>query len=149
MNTKIKIKIGPIEIECEGEEAFIKTELPGLIDKISNIKGLPATTGLGGFKPTSANPLAVSVIAQKLGETDGSGVLFAACCFLTASGKDAFSRDEIIAAAKSATTYYKSSVLKNMSSYLKTLCKAGKLNDLGGGRYSLADKGIAALQSLK
>ena len=37
MNSKIRIKLGPIEVEYEGSEAFLKEELPQLLTAVSDL----------------------------------------------------------------------------------------------------------------
>lgn len=145
---KIRIRIGEIEVECEGEESFVKTEFPFLMEKINKSKGALVVAGTSNHFKSPSGKLSVSSIIQKTSETDGSGVLFAACAYLTLTGKETFGRDEIIAAARLATTYYKKTVLKNMTKYLKTLTKNGSLNDLGSDKYSLGEQGIAKIKQL-
>ena len=37
MESKIKIKLGPIEVEYEGSESFLKQELPALIKTVTEL----------------------------------------------------------------------------------------------------------------
>lgn len=37
MTSKIRIKMGPIEVEYEGSENFLKEELPELLGTVSNL----------------------------------------------------------------------------------------------------------------
>lgn len=145
----MRVKFGSVEIECEGEETFVKSQILFMVEKFSKMDIPETATSIDSVKKIGGSSVSVATIAQKLNETDGSGILFASCIYLTNSGKTSFSRDEIINSAKTATTFYKNSIFKNMSAYLKTLCKAGKLNDVGSGNYSLGDKGVAALKTLK
>lgn len=51
MSTKIKIKVGEVEIEYEGPEAFLLKSLPGLIARLSGISDeTPKDGALGKLK---------------------------------------------------------------------------------------------------
>ena len=44
MTSKIRIKLGPIEVEYEGTESFLKEELPQLLEAVANLykqSGIP------------------------------------------------------------------------------------------------------------
>jgi endoglucanase Acf2 len=63
----------------------------------------------------------VAAIAGQLSVKTGPDLIIAAAAKLTlVDGKDTFSRDELIAAMKTATSYYKKSDVNNLSSYLNT-----------------------------
>ena len=48
MTSKIRIRVGDIEVEYEGSDTFLDTKLPGLISKISEMAGgVPAATDKG------------------------------------------------------------------------------------------------------
>lgn len=37
MTSKIRIKLGPVEVEYEGNEAFLKDELPDLLSAVARL----------------------------------------------------------------------------------------------------------------
>jgi hypothetical protein len=149
MASKLKIKLGSIEVDYEGEEQFLKEELPALLKAISDLyatldheedersdggKDLKRARHKSGTKID----LSTRSIAAKLGGTSGRDLILAASAYLAlAAGKDTFSRKEILDAAKSATGYYKQSISKNLSDYLETLLKEEKLTEGSSGVYAL------------
>jgi hypothetical protein len=46
MESKIRIKMADIEVEYEGSEAFLKGELPAILDAVSKLHGDKGTTSL-------------------------------------------------------------------------------------------------------
>ena len=144
MTSKIRIKLGPIEVEYEGSETFLKEELPQLLSAVSE---LYSTSGLttdapGGnvLHPPSGNLQGTTgSIAAKLAVKQGPELIIAAAARLTfVSGKQTFSRQEIIEEMKSATAYFKKTYVKNLSAYLNTLLKDGKLLEPSAGIFSLS-----------
>jgi hypothetical protein len=78
MASRLKIKIGPVEVEYEGEEKFLKEELPALLKAVSNLhkaSGLDLNEDTrepdagAGASGRSTNHLTTSVVASKLGRS--------------------------------------------------------------------------------
>ena len=61
--------------------------------------------------------------------------------------KDTFTRKEIIGEMKSATTYYKKSMLANLSKSLDTLVRAQRLNQAAKGVYALSAPEMKVLET--
>jgi len=151
MSSKIRIKMGPIEVECEGTEAFLKDELPDLLSTVSNLykeskigvgdnggddpgggTGGPGQAGVGKIEGTTGT------IAAKLQAKSGSDLILAACAHLTFVAKQKTStRQQIIDQMKSATGYYKKSHSNNLSKNLLGLVQGGKLIEPSSGSYAL------------
>ena len=80
----------------------------------------------------------VTAIAAKMGVKKGPELIIAAATKLNVvDGRDRFSRDELIAAMKSASSYYKKSYLSNLSAQLKTLLDNGRLTEPATDHYTL------------
>lgn len=148
MTSKIRIKMGPIEIEYEGSETFLKEELPELLAAVSN---LYKVSGLSEMTATTEPPGEVSCvtpqfqattgsIAAKLHSKTGSNLIMAAAARLTfVSGKDTFTRKELHNEMKTATAYYKSTYRGgNLSGYLNRLIKDGTLLEPSKDTYALS-----------
>lgn len=82
MSSKIRIKIGEIEVEYEGTEEFLKKELPELLKTVSELYR-PLNAGGGStFVPPSNLQLSTANIAAKLDAKTGPDVVIAACAHL-------------------------------------------------------------------
>jgi len=149
MNSKIRIKLGPIEVEYEGSEAFLKEELPQLLTAVSDLyskSSIAKEVNPAGGTPPPAAPTpsgtpqgTTGTIAAKLAVKQGPDLILAAAARLSFGlGKTTFSRQEIIDEIKSATAYYKKTYLANLTQYLNNLMKDGKLLEPSTGTYSLS-----------
>lgn len=158
--SKIKIKIGAIEIECEGSESFLKKELPEIIkavselDNQSNFQLPPSDKDSNGIQntPESSNSGKIvgttSTIAGKLSVKSGGDLIIAAAARLTfVMGKEKFSRKDILKEIQSASAYYKSSHSANLSTYLSNLVKDGALLETSSGIYAISAAKLTNLKS--
>jgi len=148
MTSKIRIKMGPIEIEYEGSESFLKEELPELLRAVSNLykeselqgeisQGEPSVEGSVGapkFQATTGS------IAAKLNSKTGSDLILAAAAHFTfVLGKNTFTRKELHKEMKTASGYYKNTYRGgNLTGYLNSLIKDGKLLEPSKDNYALS-----------
>jgi hypothetical protein len=152
MASRIRIKMGALEVEYEGEEDYLRD---GLLDFLKSLTGIvensefPVSGGEGDedngtSKPVAAQTadtprLAPASIAAKLQSKSGPDLIIAAAAHLKfVQGLDRFSRVQIRDTMKAASGYYKKSMNNNLSSSLRRLVKNKKLNDLGNDSYSLS-----------
>lgn len=148
--SKIKIKLGAIEVEYEGSEVFLKEELPQLLTAVSalyeksniSLGALPADQSPGLNDVSLPNPSKLEAttgsIAAKLGSKSGPDLVMAAAARLTlVLEMQTFARQKIIDEMKTASAYHKPSYVKNLSATLNTLVKDGKLNEPSNGNYAL------------
>lgn len=153
--SKIKIKLGAIEVEYEGSETFLKEELPQLLSAVSDLyaKSLATLEPPSSSQNTPANAATASntntgnktkleattgSIAAKLGCKSGPELVMAAAARLTfALQTTTFARQKIIDEMKTASAYYKATYVNNLTSYLNNLVKDGKLNEPSQGNYAL------------
>lgn len=143
MESKIRIKLGPIEVEYEGSEAFLKQELPALIKTVSELykeSSIPLvdepdkTQGQGGCSVK----MSTGSIAAKLGCNGGPDLILAAAAHMTlAKGTETFTRQQLLSEIKSAKAYYKRSFTANLTALLNGLVKGGKLNEPSNDTYAL------------
>jgi len=149
LSSKLRIRIGEVEIDYEGTEEFLKQELPQLLKTAMELhqaagtvsgdgqpKKKDAAAGKGGGGVPS---LTTGSIAAKLGSKSGSDLLLAAAAHLTlVSKKDTFSRQQLLTEMQSATSYYKTSYSANLSRYFKTaLLKDGFLSEISSNSFAL------------
>lgn len=140
MESKIRIKLGPIEVEYEGSETFLKQELPDLIKTVTE---LYKSTGVAMINLDDKNilgklQLSTTSIAAKLSCSSGPELILAAAAHLTLVQKlEVFSRKQLLDEMKTASGYYKTSYSDNLSTNLKNLLK-DKLNEPSSGQYSLS-----------
>jgi hypothetical protein len=143
-HSKIRLRIGEIEVEYEGSEAFLKADLPALLETVVD---LHQTVGLksskdNGQERNAAIPeidsLSTSTVASKIGGKTGTDLAFAAAVYLAVGlKKEKFTRAEILEQMKAASSYFKKNYIANLSGYLKTLIKGCKLHQVADDTYSL------------
>lgn len=150
--SKIRIKMGEVEVEYEGSEQFLKKELSGLLESITELHAKTAAKPSGntngssnGVENGSTNPPTGNVVgttatlAGKLKAKSANDLIIAAAAQLTlVGGKAEFSRKELLDNVKSATGYYKESMRKNFTNYLNGRVKAGQLVEPRNGYYALS-----------
>jgi len=147
MESKIRIKVGRIEVEYEGSETFLKRELPALIKTITELSkaaGVPldkADNSSDENEPRGKRiELSTGSIAGKLSCSSGPDLLIAAAVHLTLVKQiKAFTRKQLLAEMRTASGYFKSSYRDNLSSSLKRLLRKDTLNERSAGQYSLSE----------
>lgn len=142
MASKIRIRIGDTEIEYEGSDDFLRDELPGLLRTVTELhRAKPPAVGGGGASPPPAGTalgITTGTIAARLQVKTGSDLALAAAARLTFGlSKDTFSRQELLAEMKTATTYYQKNYSGNLTKALKTLIAKTKLKETGTNAFSL------------
>jgi hypothetical protein len=152
----IKLKLGNLELEGEGPEDFLKTEVPNLLKlaveayrqipsqiivSTPAIISTPHVNGNGnggaipGLQSTTEN------LAVKIGVTSEPDLAVAASARLTfVLGKETFSRKEILKEMQTANAYYTTGHRKNMTNILRSLVKGDKLNERSADNYALSAK---------
>ncbi|HEV2336790.1 MAG TPA: hypothetical protein VGS13_14900 [Stellaceae bacterium] len=148
--SKIRLKIGMIEIEYEGITTFLRDDLADLMQKLltcysEHKAAIPAETAVeqehgrdGGAGPREFT-LSTSTIATRLGVGSGPDLALAASAHLAVvKKKDKFTRKELNDEMKTATTYFKANMTSNLSSILNALIKTNKLNEVATGVYALS-----------
>jgi len=146
MESKIRIKMGQIEVEFEGSEEFLKKELRDLIKTVSELYKTSNIANQGnddsGDDGGGGNNLELSTgsIATKLTCNSGVDLAVAAAAHLTFVKKTAvFTRKALINEMKSASGFYKSSYSANLTKILNQLLKS-KFNEPTSGSYALSAK---------
>ncbi len=150
MSSKIRIKMGEMEVEYEGSEEFMKQEL---LELVSTVSGLFKKAGaeIGGkvvFKPDNGEGEGTpggdkikgttGTIAGKLQCKSGTDLAIAAAARLTlVDGRDRFSYQDVLAQMKAASGYFKKGYGTNLTNALRTLTKQGKLIEVATNTYTI------------
>lgn len=152
MPSKLKIKMGHIEFEYEGDAQFDAVAIKDLFSHLESLVGVtppgafdtptPAAGELAGPEGGNGNSAlnySSTTIASKLGASTGPDLAIAAAAHLQlVSNKESFKRHELLETMKSAKSYYKAAMSGNLSKMLATLIAAGKVNELSNSEYSLS-----------
>ena len=156
MTGKIKFKMGQIEIECEGDESFLKDEFTALLDAVadfhnkthSSIVAAPELTQeavvsaqANSVQSGAQIQLSTKSICSKMGAKSGRDVCMASAIKLVVmNGKETFTRPEILTEMKTATGYFKDTHSGNLSQTIDRLIKADEWHETTAGNYALSAK---------
>lgn len=149
---KLILKCGDIEVEYDGSEEFIKTELPQIITAVAQLRLSPApNTPLQRENLNHPKALAdqesVSTLSQKLSVSNGPDLIVAAALSLARAGSESFTKKQLRDRSREAKTYFKSTYSNNFDNYVARLVKKGRLNHMGGENYSLPSTEQVTLES--
>lgn len=158
-SAKIRIKIGAIEIEYEGQASFLQDELLNLVQNLVGFYAehkaaipidAPSVDVQGRNSAGSPGSLdhSTNTIAGHLGASSGPELAIAAAAHLTfVKQQDRLTRKEIDTEMKNATTYYNKNMSSNLSSSLTTLVKAKRFNLIRKDVYALSASEKLALEA--
>jgi hypothetical protein len=161
MTTKLRIKVGAIEFEYEGESSFTQEAIKDLfshMEAMFNASGAKALDHAGPQAAAGPAPQAngsgpslqlhTNSIAAKLGADTGPELAIAAAAHIQlVQGRDRFSRNELLKEMQSATSRYKKSMSSNLTKYIQGLIKDGRINQLGTDAYALKASELSSLES--
>ena len=120
-HTKVRIAMQGWEVEAEGTQEFVQSELPALMEKMSELQRAAAP----GYVPAASRPsnsssgaplddglklshVSTNTIASLINATTGSDLVMAAMAHLTlVQHKDTIARHELLDEMKAARTFYK------------------------------------------
>jgi len=151
--SKIRIRIGQVEIEYEGEHAYLNEDLPKLLETLVELrkKAGGAEDRDNDADDTSDDKSSkkaltgsVAAIAAKIKAKQGPDLIIAAATKLTLVDKQVtFSRETLLTAMRSAPGYYKKSYAKNLSISLQRLLTAGRMTESSTDNYALTANEVA------
>jgi hypothetical protein len=150
--SRIRVALGGIEIEYEGEQSFIEDSLLTLAERLISMNG-GVTPLRSKFErtdtPKSDLEASTNTIAQIIVAKTGTDLALAAVAKINiVRNIPAASRQEILEEMKQATTYYKDTYASNLSSYLNTLVRSRKVNLVSRATYALAAAERAKLEGV-
>jgi hypothetical protein len=143
----IKIRIGSLEVEYDGDQKFIESGLLALIaelkDAVPAVPSVPtgpgssASNGSGGqgtFGHTT------SQIAQIMSVASGPELAVAAAAHLTlVKGQAQLQRSDILKEMRGAPSFYSDGYSGNLTSILNGLVKKKTFNPIGANVFALAN----------
>jgi hypothetical protein len=154
MVSKIRVRMGEVEVEFEGEEGYLKDGLPELLQSVAALYASSTATTQQAAPSQSAAPSdntaidkaetlfqgSINTVAARLSVKQGPDLVIAVLAHSEfVQGKDRTTRAEVLNEMKNATGFFKSSYIGNLSKALSNLVKAGTINELTAGTYALAD----------
>ncbi|MCK4713327.1 MAG: hypothetical protein KAT26_10650 [Marinosulfonomonas sp.] len=147
---KIRIKVGSMELDYEGDPSFLNSGLEELLEKMANLVSRvpskpdqPATLrnnnsdekNISGSFDYSTNAIAIKYSSKSAADL----VLCALIQLQLVQKKSSCSRAEIVTEMKTAKEFYKSSMNgSNLDKAFKSNLKKHKLHESGKGHYSLS-----------
>jgi len=157
--SKIRIKMGEVEVEFEGTESFLKIELKELLAGVLELHkkaDLKSTTLPVSAKETTASPSTevafsgtTNSVAAKLGSKTGPDLIIAAITRGTLlSDQETCNRNTIIKEMQAGTSYYKKGYLSNLTASLKGLLKDQKIREISTGVYALSASELHRVKGL-
>jgi hypothetical protein len=147
---RIRIKVGHIEIEYEGDAAFLKKDLLDTLKEVQEIQkkhgkapskeeGDKSGFGQEGAGKFDHSTDTISTITKVKSGTDLAVAAAAHLHFVKSKPK--FSRSELIAEMRTAPSYFKESFVNNMTTYLTQLTKGtDRLRLVAADTYALSNK---------
>ena len=159
---KVSWKLGNVELQYEGNEGFLKTELPKLFQELLEIYKSGSKNGeLESQKlstvtkqPITEIPnngkleLSVNTIATKLDAKQGQDFALAACAYLSlVEQKTTFSYNEIREAMKTAHQFYDENQRKNLPKYIASLMRKRFLLERSPHIYAIEGTKLKELQT--
>ncbi len=146
-DARIRIKLGQIEIEYEGDAKFLKADLLETVKQVLDLQkthpaaaaaSAPPAAQVGGASGGEIN-YSTDTIATMLGANSGPEVVIAAAAHLHfVKGNTTFTSKEISTEVRTATSHFKKSFLSNLRTILKSLTKRQRLRLGSAGTYSLS-----------
>lgn len=166
--TKLRVRLGAVEIEYEGREEFLKDEImPKIVEMMELVEAeadlrkspplLPyqAASTIESDQddsrptPPTAPTLTTSTIASIMSAESATDLAIAASArLIMVSGQDPITRQQILDEMKTATAYFKKSFVNNHSNTLNTLVKADRMRLVAKDTYTLSPKERKALESI-
>lgn len=142
MTGKLKIKAKGIEIEWEGDVAFLKNDLPDLIASLHDVLSVDAADepadGNGKESDGPTGSFTTAALAAKVQPGSASELLKVALAKLQLSDKiEPATRSQILAEMKKAPKFYKPSMRGNLGQTINTLLTNGAINEPQTGSYAL------------
>ena len=158
--TKIRLKINEFEIECEGQESFLKNDLSNVLASLSNYfkennvklsvrSSLPPEKDVDSTEKVQNFDFSTATIASHIKAKSGPDLAIAASAFLTlVQNKETFTREEIHNEMKKAKNRYTKNMGSNLSKSLENLMKHKRLNETATNVYALTVTERSRLENL-
>lgn len=156
MSSRIRIKMGAVEIEYEGTDDFLRDELLPMVKAVAEMykeaagdAAITKDNGNGsdgtGTDKTKFTGTTNQIATTLGGVSKGADLLFAAGVKLHfVDGLETFSRKQLLDEAKTATKFYKATYSNNLTTILQALVSGSMFNEPGANTYALTDGAITS-----
>lgn len=151
---QLKLSLGGLQLEYEGDEGFFKAELAAFLSAVSKYANVspahpahknqaqPDATTSDGAVPNHST----DTVAKLLNAKTGPELIMAAVAKkILVDGESTVDRSTITSEMKKATSYFKRTYQSNLSNYLEGLTKADSLRLVSENVYGLPVKMREAL----
>ena len=141
--SRIKVAIGDVQIEYEGDQDFIETKITTLAEELIALRErLPVqdreVVTSSNFSQIQSE-LSTNTIAQIFGAKTGTDLVLAAVARINIIRcQPVASRQEILEEMREASTYFKETFASNLTAYLSTLVRTKRINLVSKSNYALA-----------
>jgi hypothetical protein len=157
VTSKVRLKLGQLEVECEGTEEFLRDELPKLLETFSKLQPTVAavghppadTNGVGASLPPGEKAMTTSstaFVAQKLASQTGPELATAALLYLAHSGQEAVKRKHILAEMRTVKSVFRAHMDGNFAKFMDRLAKDKIVNVVKAGEWALTTAARADLE---
>lgn len=162
MPTKLKIKMGHIEFEYEGDAVYDNEAVKDLFSHIESLAGAAPPGTFDGLAPLNDSDngeegaddtadianLSVQTVAARLSAKSAREVALAAAAHLqVCQGRKSFNRKELLADMQQAHGYYHQTMSSNLSKTLQALVVGKVLMTMTGDQMSLSASELASLKA--
>lgn len=146
---QIKLTMGSMSLEYDGDEAFFSTEVSKFIERFASQAAKtpyapsPSSSPVGqpAGTPKTIAKHSTNTVAKLLNAQTGPDLILAAVAkIIIVDGSDTADRSTITAEMKKAAAYYKKTYTSNLSNYLDSLTKADSLRLVAENVYGLPAK---------
>lgn len=146
---KIKLKVGSMELEYEGNPSFLTGGIEALLVTMGSLASkepkelipveLLAQPQSISFTASAPSNFSTNTIAAHFNPKTGPELVICAMTQLElVQGKQSSLRSEILAEMKSATAYYNENYSGNLSKMLVNLTKGKRINQIAKDTYALS-----------
>lgn len=157
---RIRVRLNDLEIECEGRETFVVSEVEELAAKMSEtlekyqhvgrrrVNVSAAGDGDGSLDaetkvsiPHGTSSVTTKTIATRMKAKNGTDLARAAARHLgLVEGRETFSRQELLSEMKTARGHYNENMRKGLTQSLRTLMGRSVLNETASETYALTPR---------
>lgn len=142
MPMKLRLRVGPVEIEVEGDELPDRKDILELASAAADLyleKGLVGTTSAPDIPGKPRIQGSTASIASRLNCVSGPELVIAAAARITfVDGEEWFEPHQLLAEMKKATAHYEAGYQDALSRDVKGLIKSGKLIEVSPSLYALS-----------
>jgi uridylate kinase len=147
-NAKIRLKVGSMELEYEGDPSFLTGGIETLLTTMGELSTrvpvepttppAPLTVNVEGH-PTGSPNFSTNTIAAHLDAKTGPELIICAMANIElVQQKSSSTRAEILAEMKNATTYFNENMRSNMGKNLSNLTRSKRINQVAKDTYALS-----------